>query len=259
MAFEAFRAGAGGGTRPRARWRTLMYVGSAAVHVALILVGVAYSFWHVEELSPPRLQLTFMSAAPPPPPPAPPPGGGGANAPKKKVPKARPVEQKPNAIVQPKDTQKVVKPPDEEPKPRPGDGQKGGVIGGTVGGTIGGTIGGDPGGKIGGEPGGKIGGTGAAPAAKLMPQHLGAAQKLSGADPPFPASLRKTGMTYRVMVKICVTTTGTVDKVIMSKGADPLLDDGVIATVKTWRYRPLAANDVTVPFCYPALFEFKAQ
>jgi hypothetical protein len=45
----------------------------------------------------------------------------------------------------------------------------------------------------------------------------------------------------------------------MSKGADPLLDDGVIATVKTWRYRPLVANDVTVPFCYPALFEFKSQ
>jgi hypothetical protein len=51
MAFEAFRAGASGG-KPRARWRTLMYVGSVAVHVALILVGVAYSFWHVEELSP---------------------------------------------------------------------------------------------------------------------------------------------------------------------------------------------------------------
>jgi protein TonB len=225
--------------------------------VALILAGVAYSFWHVEELSPPRLKLTFMSAAPPPPPPPPPAGGGGAVK-KKPVPKVRPVEPKPTAIVQPKETPKVVEPPKEEPKP--GDGQKGGVIGGTVGGTIGGTIGGEIGGKIGGEPGGKIGGTGSGPpSAKLMPQHLGAAQKLSGDDPPFPASLRKNGVIYRVMVKICVTTTGAVDKVTMSKGADPLLDDGVIATVKSWRYRPLTANSVTVPFCYPAMFEFKPQ
>ena len=256
MAFEAFRAGVDGGNRPRARWRTLMYAGSVAVHVALILVGVAYSFWHVEELSPPRLKLTFMSAAPPPPPPPPPPGGG-SNAPKKKVPKVRPVEQKPTAIVQPKDTPKVVEPPKEEPKP--GDGVKGGEIGGKIGGEIGGKIGGEIGGKIGGDPGGKIDGTGTTPSAKLMPQHLGAAQKLSGADPPFPASLRKNGVIYRVMVKICVTTTGSVDKVIMAKGADPLLDDGVIATVKTWHYRPLTANNVTVPFCYPALFEFKPQ
>src|SRR6476620_8306711 len=104
MAFEAFR-GASVGNRPRARWRTLMYAGSVLVHVALILVGVAYSFWHLEELSPPRLKLTFMSAAPPPPPP-PPPGGGGSNAPKKKLPKVRPVEQKLTAIVQPKETPK---------------------------------------------------------------------------------------------------------------------------------------------------------
>ena len=163
-----------------------MYAGSVAVHVALILVGVAYSFWHVEELSPPRLKLTFMSAAPPPPPPPPPPGGG-SNAPKKKVPKVRPVEQKPTAIVQPKDTPKVVEPPKEEPKP--GDGVKGGEIGGKIGGEIGG--------KIGGEIGGKIGGDRAARSAARRDDAVrrshgatsGAALQLSGGDAALPGVL----------------------------------------------------------------------
>jgi periplasmic protein TonB len=250
MAFEAFRA-AGRHQGSRSRWRSVIYAGSVLVHVVLISAGVAYSFWHVEELSPPRLKLTFMSTAPPPPPPPPPPGGSGA--PKKKpVPKIRPVEPKLAAIVQPRETPKQEAPPKEDPTP--GDGEKGGVKGGTIGGTVGGTIGG----TIGGKPGGTIGGSVGAPA-KLMAPHLGAAQKLSGAEPPFPVSLRKTGIVYRVLVKICVTTSGAVDRVTLSKGADPLLDDGVLATVKTWRYRPLAADNVPVPFCYPAVFEFKPQ
>jgi periplasmic protein TonB len=259
MAFEAFRAGADGGNRPRARWRTLMYVGSVAVHVGLILVGVAYSFWHVEELSPPRLKLTFMAAAPPPPPPPPPPEGGGANAAKKKVPKVRPVEPKQHAIVQPKETPKVVEPPKEEPKP--GDGQKAGVIGGTIGGEVGGKIGGEVGGKIGGDPGGKIGGTGTAPAAKMVAPAMGAAQLMSP-QLEFPrhlAHVLRDGLVQRVLVKICVTTTGAVDRVTLSKGADPRLDEYVLTNVKAWRYRPLTANAVAVPFCYPAMFEFKPQ
>jgi TonB family protein len=62
-----------------------------------------------------------------------------------------------------------------------------------------------------------------------------------------------------VLVKICVSTTGNVDKVTLMKGADSLLDEGVLSTVKTWRFRPLLANNTPVPFCYPATFEFKAH
>jgi len=63
-----------------------------------------------------------------------------------------------------------------------------------------------------------------------------------------------------VLAKICVNTSGAVDKVTLMKGADPLLDDGVLTTVKTsWRFRPLMANNLAVPFCYPATFEFKSQ
>ena len=82
MAFEAFRAQQQ--APARAGRKRLWYAVSIGFHGALIAVGVAYSFWHIEELSPPLLKVTFMSAAPPPAAAAPPPAGGGAAA-KKKV------------------------------------------------------------------------------------------------------------------------------------------------------------------------------
>ena len=75
MAFEAFRAQSE--APARGGRKRLWYALSIAVHGALIAAGIAYSFWHIEELSPPLLKVTFMSAAPPPPPAPPPPAGGG--------------------------------------------------------------------------------------------------------------------------------------------------------------------------------------
>ena len=72
MAFEAFLEG--DDPRPRRR-RRLTYAVSLAVHAALLAGGVAYSFWHVEEITPPTVRVTFMAAAPPPPAPPPPPAG----------------------------------------------------------------------------------------------------------------------------------------------------------------------------------------
>ena len=66
MAFEAFRAQSE--APARAGRRRLWYALSIGVHGALIAVGIAYSFWHIDELSPPLLKVTFLSAAPPPPP-----------------------------------------------------------------------------------------------------------------------------------------------------------------------------------------------
>ena len=63
MAFEAFRALSE--APARAGRKRLWYGVSIALHGALIAVGVAYSFWHIEELSPPLLKITFLSAAPP--------------------------------------------------------------------------------------------------------------------------------------------------------------------------------------------------
>src|SRR5262245_28939391 len=256
MAFEAFRAQ--NTARPR-KGRRLTYALSIAVHAALIAVGVVYSFWHVEELSPPGVHVTFMSAAPPPPPPPPPPAGGGA-AKKKTVTKPKPtVVPKVPDIVQPRET-----PPPEKPKhdedDDEDDGEKGGVKGGTIGGVAGGTIGGTVGGTIGGIAGGVIGGSGTATVApKNLAPNMGANQKAAGTDPDFPVSLRRAGVTYRVLAWICVSPTGGVTSVTIKKGADPMLDENVVKAVKSWRYRPLTANNTPVPFCYPHMFEFKGQ
>ena len=94
---------------------------------------------------------------------------------------------------------------------------------------------------------------------KFLAPNIGAGQKQAGDDPPFPPSLRRAGAVYHVLAKICVTTTGTVDKVSILKGADPSLDDGVLRIVKGWRYRPYTANGTPIPFCYPMNFEFRGE
>ena len=251
MAFEAFRAQSEASARSGRK--SIWYAVSIAFHGALLAVGIAYSFWHVEELSPPLLKVTFMSAAPPPPPAAAP-AGGGNTAPKKKiVVKPKTIVQPKTDIVQPKET------PKEEPKEEPkadDHGEKDGVKGGVAGGTPGGVAGGVPGGKVGGTPGGV--GTGAPTAPKFLPPNLGMAQKLSGDDPPFPPSLRRPGAVYHVLVKVCVNSIGLVDKVTIMKSTESLLDSGVIDTLRTnWRFRPYMAGAMPVPFCTIKDFEFK--
>jgi protein TonB len=247
MAFEAFRAQSE--APARAGRRRFWYAASIALHAAVITAGIVYSFWHIEELSPPLLKLTFLSAAPPPPPP-PPPAGGGATQRKRPTIKPRPVVQPKPDLVQPRETPKEE--PKEEPKPQQqaeAGGTVGGKVGGTIGGTVGGTIGGTVGGTVGGTPG----------ASKFLPPNMGAAQKISGADPPFPPAMRRPGAVYHVLVRIYVSAAGTVDKIVLMKGADRQLDDGVLSTVKSWRFRPYTANGMAIPFSYLATFEFKSQ
>jgi len=252
MAFEAFRAQSD--APARSGRKSIWYGVSIAFHGALLAVGIGYSFWHVEELSPPLLKVTFMSAAPPPPPAAAPPAGGGSTAPKKKiVVKPKTIVQPKTDIVQPKET------PKEEPKEEPkaeDHGEKDGVKGGVAGGTPGGVVGGVPGGKVGGTPGGT--GTGAPTGTKFLPPNIGIGLKLSGENPPFPMYLRKTGTAYTALVKFCVTTTGTVDKVTIMKSAEPELDRGIVDTLlKNWRFRPYMANGMPIPFCSVHPFDFK--
>src|SRR5207249_450582 len=71
VAFDAYRAQ---DQRPKALRRVVIGI-AALLHGALIAAGVVYSYWHVDELTPPTLRVTFISAAPPPPPPPPPPAG----------------------------------------------------------------------------------------------------------------------------------------------------------------------------------------
>src|SRR5262249_24964224 len=109
---------------------------------ALLVAGVVYSFWHVDELSPPTVTVTFMSAAPPPPPPPPPPKKHASNKPKTKP--VEVVQPKPVEIVQPKEVKEEPKPEEEEEDEDGAEegGEEGGVKGGVVGGVKGGVVGG---------------------------------------------------------------------------------------------------------------------
>jgi len=254
MAFEAFLQR--DDVRPRRR-RRLTFTVSLIVHAALLAGGIAYSFWRVEEISPPTVRVTFLSSAPPPPAPPPPPPAGGDTAPRKKSPTTpRPTL---TTLVQPK----IIQPKQEKPKDQPDDDDDPdqAIAGGTKGGTKGGVLGGELGGTIGGTVGGVVGGQAAAKSAapKMLAPQMGALQKQSGDDPDFPARLRRSGMVYVVLTKICVSKLGTVDSVSILKGTDPTLDNNVVSAVKGWRYRPLLADNNAVPFCYFGRFEFKAN
>jgi len=267
VAFESFRSRDSDRSQ---RQRRVAFILVAVFHGVLIAAGVVYSYWHVEELTPPTLRVTFMSAPPPPPPPPPPPAGGGARAKKVAVRPKTPepvVPEKPPEIVQPPEKTKPKKYErrkytdeyEEKDDTKTGsgvgkgkigqedgeeDGEEGGVAGGQAHGTIGGTI----------------GGTGTTPAPpRSMPMQFGALQKSSGDPPDFPPSLRRGDMVYVVEAKICVSTTGAVDTVTLTKTSDRLLDESVVRAVKGWRFRPMRFNSSLVAFCYPARFEFKSQ
>jgi protein TonB len=270
VAFDSFRAQ---DRRAPRRQRRVAFALVVVFHAALIAAGVVYSFWHVEELTPPTLRVTFMSMAPPPPPPPPPPRSGGGSRPKKvavktKAPEPEPVKPPEPQIVQPPEKIKPVKKEfrkheDEYVEPDstkegsgPGKGVGKGILDGEDDGEEDGVAGGKPGGIIGGT----IGGTGTTPAPpRPISAQLGALQKLSGADPVFPLGLRRGDMEYAVEARVCVSPTGAVDSVTVTKRSDGLLDANVVSAVRSWRFKPLRFNGMVVGFCYPARFEFKTQ
>lgn len=122
--FAGFMAG---GLPARARrFRALMVIISVAVHGAALAAGAAASFWTVEELSPPRLPVTFLArpVAPPPPPPA------ARRAAER--PRPRPVRQ-PVAV-----RRELIPPPSEQAADQDeGAGEAQGTAGGVAGGVVG--------------------------------------------------------------------------------------------------------------------------
>jgi protein TonB len=272
MAFESFRL------QDRRSPRTLRRIAFALVavfHGVLICAGVAYSYWHVDELTPPTLRVTFMTAMPPPPPPPPPPAGGGAR-PKKVALKPKTPEPvvvpKPTDIVQPPEKTKPIKrefrkhedeyveDDDKKPGTGPGKGVGKGSIDGDDDGEDDGVVGGQKGGQKGGQIGGVIGASGETHVApKILAPGIGALQRQGCADPPFPPSLRRAGVDYLVVAKVCVARSGTVESVTLLKKEDSLLDNGVIAAEKACHYKPLVIGATTVPFCYMANYQFKGQ
>jgi serine/threonine-protein kinase len=62
--------------------------------------------------------------------------------------------------------------------------------------------------------------------------------------PPVFASALET------LVRVCVTTSGTVSSVAVVRSADPALDQRLMSTIPRWRYTPLLEDTRAIPFCY---------
>jgi TonB family protein len=61
------------------------------------------------------------------------------------------------------------------------------------------------------------------------------------------------------LVKICVTTSGTVSSVSVVRSADPALDQRLMSTIPRWRYTPLLEDTRAIPFCYTVNLRFEAS
>jgi hypothetical protein len=256
MAFEAFLTQEKASARP-ARWRRLTVVFSLGLHGALLVAAAIYSFWRVDEVTPPAVTVTFLSGAgvPPPPPPPPPAPPKPAEPPKPKATVARPQQPKIAALVQPRTPTNDKPPPSEEPAAES-----------------------DEHGAQEGAPGGEPGGTGVAPVATVappppppppkvveqqpvnLPPNVGSGQRISDINDPrfrpsLPGTFSRAGVTLWGLFRICVGTEGRVKDVNVLKSADPAVDADWSRVIRTWEYRPFSIENRPVPFCHTIRLE----
>lgn len=237
-------------TRPSWKRRALV-IASIALHVLAAMVLVVWSFFHVDEIAPPALSLTFFSAPPPPPPPPPPPAHH----------KSASVEHKPTPkVTQPTEIPKIVQPQPEQPKPQDDDqDEKGGQEGGVKGGVQGGEVGGVQGGVVGGVKGGTVGGTGTDLNAKPPKTVAGftlIASQLAHPNPQLPDWYRNQhpAQNIRGMYKVCLRNDGHVSNVYVMTSITGM-DQIIIQQIKSgWLYKPQP-----VPVCFPAVVNFQIR
>jgi outer membrane biosynthesis protein TonB len=234
MAFEAVLAPDAASPR---RWRRIAVIVSVAAHVAALVVGVAYSFWYVDELPLPAVAVTLAGAPPPPPPPA---GRRSSGKVRPKVPTAKP------QLVQPKEQ---AKPAEEKPAADEKDdphgqegGEKGGVAGGVQGGVVGAPVPAGP---------------------KLLGAKVAHLQLLINPNvdpykvqlPPALERLTRAGTQVSAIVRVCVSAQGDVTDVKVLRGADPAIDPQIPVVLRRWRYRPYQVDGRAEPFCYNFRYE----
>jgi outer membrane biosynthesis protein TonB len=68
--------------------------------------------------------------------------------------------------------------------------------------------------------------------------------------PSLPRSLWVVGRVYNVMTRVCVSADGRVSGVAVRSGAEPELDQLLVATMRSWRYRPRLVDGAARPFCH---------
>jgi len=233
-------------TPKKASWqKRAVAIGSIVAHAGLAVGLIVYSVFHVEELPPPEVTLTFFNAPPPPPPPPPPPAGGGE---KRKTSSTKPkIVPTKSALVQP------TKPEDKKPVEKEDTGgEPGGVVGGVVGGVAGGVVG--------GVIGGVVGGVGTAPpppppaAQKMVPSFVFQKDRIAAPEPHLPSDFtsRHPKETVSGAYRICVDASGRVSEIAPVRSIQGA-DDAVMQQVRSgwiWKPQPL-------PLCTIHNFQFK--
>jgi hypothetical protein len=223
MAFEGVLAAER--SVPR-RWLRLMVAISLGIHVAALTVGVAYSFWKIDEVPMPAVAVTLVGGAPPAAPPPP--------AKRRTPPKPRPQLDKPRQLVQP--TEQTQKPKDDDGRD---DGVEGGVSGGDG---------------------------SAIPSASpkvLQAQNARALLLINPNVDPYvvrlPPALARANATFSADVYICVSAEGHVTSVRLMRGADPAIDAQIPTVLGRWRYRPYVIDGKPVPFCWPLRYQIATR
>jgi len=209
--------------KPSWKRRALMIV-SLGLHGAAALGLLVWSVFHVEELTPPSVSLTFFSSAPPPPPPPPPPAG------------RKPVERKPKipkVVQQPSEIPTLVQPNLEKPEEPEEEGEEGGVEGGVPGGVPGGVVGGVVGGTLGAPP---------PPPPKVVASFVLEGQLVSKPDPHLPehvVNAAKGQTSLKATYRICVRQDGHISDITVVMPVSGGADAAVIEQLKrTWVYKP---------------------
>jgi protein TonB len=106
------------------------------------------------------------------------------------------------------------------------------------------------GGAAGGAIGGILGGVGNAPApvVKAAPPQkqrvsggVMAGNVIYGPKPAYPAIARAAHIQGTVVLAATISKTGTIENLHVISG-NPMLNQGVLETVRTWRYKPFLLN-----------------
>jgi protein TonB len=242
--------------KDRPRWRQLTYAVSISLHLAVLMAGGMRSFWHVDEISPRGVVVTFLSgmATPPAPPPPPPPAQKAT---------ATRIRAKPTEVARPKKPEEVLQPreqPVEEPPTEEGgaEGEPDGVAAGVENGLAGGVVGAA---AVEAPP------PPVAPARERAPMMLGpkvgTSQRLSDVNDPrfrpsLPPHLNRPGIIVRGLFKICVSTQGQVSDVKMVSSAEPDVASGWTDVIRLWQYRPFTLDGRPTPFCHPLMLEVQS-
>lgn len=219
--------------------RRALALAAIAVHGTAALVLVVYSICRIEEIPPPALAITFLSA---PRPPAPPPAG----SPKPKA--SHPAPKR--SVIKASTTPAVIEPAvREEPTSSAEPSTAASGASGAAGAADG-----QPGGVTEGQPGGDAASHGNAP--RSAPMFVLMASAIEAPDPHLTDAFKNShaGQSVGGAYRICVGTDGHVTDVSVIASV-PSMDELITSHLRSaWRFKPQP-----LPVCFTKPFRFNIK